>query len=150
MWVNRNRVFHIWVSLVGEYLICHAEEVQESFKGGIGIRGRENQGMTYQLTPAALKVCSFKLKIRSRFLIVEIDTVDWKEVIKNVIVFFFYSSDTFSFSNFELTVFAGKLWCLYLKNITPHTLISYKQPPILEANVWAWTLVSLWSLKVRA
>lgn len=51
---------------------------------------------------------------------------------------FFYSSDTASFSNFELTctVLAGKPWCPYLKNITPLPLISYKQPPMLEANLW--------------
>lgn len=110
------------LSLVDEYLVHNAaDDHEESFKRGTGIRGREKQGLTCQLTPAASKMCSFKLKIRSRFLIVEIYHVIWQEKMKSVIFFFSDSSNASSFSNFKLnrTVFAGRLWCPYLKNITP-------------------------------
>jgi len=60
-------------------------------KSLLRIRGREKQGLTCQLTPAALKMCSFKLKIRSRFLTVEIYTAVQKEVMKNVILVFFFT-----------------------------------------------------------
>lgn len=77
------------LSLVDECLVHHAAgDHEESFKRGSGIRGRENQGLICQLTPAASKMCSFKLKIRSRFLIVEIYTVIWQEIMKSVIFFF--------------------------------------------------------------